>query len=706
MKNNILHRSKLLFAPVLLSLGLLASCEKEQQKKENDTKSTTISLSRISGSQKGRVTSVKGSKYLTKKERLAFVAAIKAPQEREDLLWSATSVAINPTNDENNNIVYITWHSNRQATDPATQWGGAIDVMNMAGTPSLINTYTSNLMKFNHVLYNNGTLFLSATGADRGGAIARATMNADGQEIMGADHVDCIGFPGASVNAVAPYNNQLVAVSGHRGTYATFDPAMEAKVYDYIKPEKNVIKPLTDDMAGFGGKYVIADNGNAYVLYDNGEGAVVLDMATGHKTETGVRLKSADKYTEIYNEKTGEWILTGDKSDYYGKHTMAIKNGIAYIACGYNGMIGVDLATGNKVCNLNLMTIGVHIYDNLLFTATASGLRIYDIKDDGDIVLDAFEVETYDETTGMPTSTNPASIETSLRHSPNFVTYDPATGYIYIAYGQTGVRVYKFRTDDDPGTPTEGGVDMGGDIIWATENLEGYYAWGEIFNIDDEPGKTFTHNGVTYTNDGSYYTFSNTNKTSYADMTNYKFFNNTNKLTKYTWQHVTGAAISEDGLTVLESMDDAAAVRLGNGWRMPTEEEWVDLINTADKAEEITQDGVTGMLITAPNGNTIFLPQTGYYNQSGQLKYTNEYYYWSSSLCKQVSRNADTRENLTGGFINGGNINRSWCDEALAPGFYAYFNNGQLYLQMNSGNELNGFTRCYGLKIRPVKDKK
>lgn len=687
---------------LLLSIGLLTGCEQEGKKKDNEPATNSIALKKATNN-KGRLTFVKQSKRLPKRHRLAFVAAISAPQDRTDLMWSATSVAVNPNNDANNNIVYVTWHSNYQAKDPATQWGGAIDIVNMGSAELTSYINSGKGLKFNHVLYSGNRLFLSATSSECGGAIGRAELNADGTEIIGESSIDRIGFPGASVNAIAEYNGQMLAVSGYRGTYATFAPNMEPSLYNYIKPEKNEIKPMTEDMAGFGGKYVLSANGTAYVLYDSGEGAVIEDM-NGNKIETGVKLISAQKDREVYNETTGEWELTGEKADYYGKHTMAIKGDYAYVACGYNGLIGVNLTTGEQVVNNNLMTIGLYAYEDYLFTATASGLRIYEIQQDGTLNLYAFEVETYDETTGLPTSDIPASIETSLRHSPNFVTYDPATGYIYIAYGQTGVRVYKFRTDDDP-TPTEGGIDMGGDILWAPENLEGYYAWGEIFNIDDEPGKTFTHNGVTYTNNGSYYTFSNTNKTSYADMTNYKFFNNTSKLTKYTWQHVQNTAISEDGLTVLESMDDAAAVRLGNGWRMPTREEWVDLINTAETAVETTQDGVTGLLITAPNGNTLFLPQTGYYNQSGQLKNTSEYYYWSSSLGTQVSRNSDSRENLTGGFINGGDVTRAWCDEALASGFYAYFAYGELYLQMNAGGELNGFTRCYGLKIRPVKDK-
>ncbi|MDE6493239.1 MAG: hypothetical protein K2L50_01470 [Bacteroidales bacterium] len=700
---------KAAFVPVLLiSAGLLTGCEKEGSKKDpNESAANSIVLKRSSGN-KGRLQIVKQSKRLPKRHRLAFVASISAPQDRQDLMWSATSVAVNPNNTAENNIVYVTWHSNYQAQNPATQWGGAIDIVNMnAAEPTLTSYINSGKgLKFNHVLYSGNRLFLSVTSSECGGAIGRAELNADGTEIIGESHIDRIGFPGASVNATAEYNGQMLAVSGYRGTYATFNANMEPMPYNYISPEKNEIEPMTEDMSGFGGKYVLSANGTAYVLYDSGEGAIIEDM-NGNKTEIGVKLTSAMKDREVYNETTGEWVLTGETSNHYGKHTMAIKGDYAYVACGYNGLVGVNLSTGEQVVNNNLMTIGLCAYEDYLFTATASGLRIYEIQDNGALNLYAFEVESYDETTGMPTSDIPASIETSLRHSPNFVAYDPATGYIYVAYGQTGVRVYKFRTDDTPDAPvTDGGVDMGGDILWATEDLEGYYAWGEIFTAQDQAGTSFTYNGTTYTNDGSYYTFSGTNKTSYTDYTNYKFFDNTAKLTKYTWRH-TNAALSEDGLTVLEPQDDAAVVRKGDGWRMPTAEEWVALINECQNEgsiEETTQDGVKGLLFTAANGNTIFLPQTGYYNYSGELKNTTDYYYWTSSLSTQINRNSDTRENLPGGFITGGDIARSWCDESLATVFIAYFAYGNLYIQ-KQGNELNGFDRCYGMKIRPVKDK-
>lgn len=52
---------------------------------------------------------------------------------------------------------------------------------------------------------------------------------------------------------------------------------------------------------------------------------------------------------------------------------------------------------------------------------------------------------------------------------------------------------------------------------------------------------------------------------------------------------------------------DAATVHLGKGWRMPTEKEFIELHDKCTKTW-CKQDGVVGVLFTAKNGNSIFIP--------------------------------------------------------------------------------------------------
>ena len=59
-------------------------------------------------------------------------------------------------------------------------------------------------------------------------------------------------------------------------------------------------------------------------------------------------------------------------------------------------------------------------------------------------------------------------------------------------------------------------------------------------------------------------------------------------------------------------IDDAAYVNWGKDWRIPTAQEWRDLLNETTKTREVV-NGVGGVRFTGPNGNSIFLPFAGVY---------------------------------------------------------------------------------------------
>ena len=84
-----------------------------------------------------------------------------------------------------------------------------------------------------------------------------------------------------------------------------------------------------------------------------------------------------------------------------------------------------------------------------------------------------------------------------------------------------------------------------------------------------------------------------------------------------------------DRKRVLDSEDDAATILLGSPWRIPTKEEYKELIEKCKWNEE-TLNGVKGCRVTGPNGNSIFLPLAGGY--SFGFPYEEGYgVYWSSS---------------------------------------------------------------------------
>ena len=117
-------------------------------------------------------------------------------------------------------------------------------------------------------------------------------------------------------------------------------------------------------------------------------------------------------------------------------------------------------------------------------------------------------------------------------------------------------------------------------------------------------------------------------------------------ITKYTiadgetgaiWYDSSGNFIG-DNKTVLDAADDAATQQLGSPWRMPTVDEITELLDKCTWTWT-TQDGVNGCQVDGPNGNSIFLPATGFVNDTALINKGDEGYYWSSSL-STLSRDA------------------------------------------------------------------
>lgn len=287
-----------------------------------------------------------------------------------------------------------------------------------------------------------------------------------------------------------------------------------------------------------------------------------------------------------------------------------------------------------------------------------------------------------------------------------------------LAQNHEALTCVKEETED----PHEG-VDMG-DIVWSTENMEGYYAWGEIFTAPtiDGPGDTeetaFTYGGTTYTNNAAYYPFAAQGGKKYYNYNHYRYFDGTSRLTKYQWNDDN---TSLDGKTTLDPTDDVATMRWGNGWRMPTKDEMDELINgkntvattgtttvklyNAETGEYYDKENVKALIVTSKiTNNTIVLPSMGYYGSNSEtdektktkitdFNYSPYFlYYWTSTLSTQIQYSSDNKSKRYGGFIYGTGVNRQWCNESLA------------WMALDYG-DFNGYDRSFGMKVRPVKDK-
>ena len=164
---------------------------------------------------------------------------------------------------------------------------------------------------------------------------------------------------------------------------------------------------------------------------------------------------------------------------------------------------------------------------------------------------------------------------------------------------------------------------------------------------------------------GDYFAWGETQPKDYYDWSTYQFLMD-NKLTKYCNNSSNGYNGFIDNLTTLLPEDDAATANWGNGWRMPTKEEWQELYSNTTCTWTI-QNGVNGRLFTAANGNSLFLPAAGYRENSG-LNVAGSYgYFWPSSLTDVPAR--------------------AWL-------FYFF----------SDGYELSHNFRYYGLSVRPVRE--
>ena len=175
-------------------------------------------------------------------------------------------------------------------------------------------------------------------------------------------------------------------------------------------------------------------------------------------------------------------------------------------------------------------------------------------------------------------------------------------------------------TDQNDATPPEGAVNLGLSVYWATCNLGAadpveygdYYAWGEV-----EPKSEYSWENYRFREDGN----------TEADII----------VSKYNSLDIHGAV---DGKTVLEPEDDAAHMRLGGKWRIPTIVEFQELIDSCEWTWT-NKRGVLGYNVESKvNGKSIFLPSTGYYFQKGLHGEEFGGYYWMSGTHATTSGKA------------------------------------------------------------------
>ena len=130
---------------------------------------------------------------------------------------------------------------------------------------------------------------------------------------------------------------------------------------------------------------------------------------------------------------------------------------------------------------------------------------------------------------------------------------------------------------------------------------------------------------------GNYYAWGETSPKSVYGWSTYAYGSDYDELTKYCNNSSYGLNGFTDNLTVLQSGDDAATANMGGGARMPTDEEWSELLSNTSSCWG-RYNGVYGRCFTGTNGSSLFLPAAGY-RYGSELDHAGSFGdYWSSSL--------------------------------------------------------------------------
>lgn len=156
---------------------------------------------------------------------------------------------------------------------------------------------------------------------------------------------------------------------------------------------------------------------------------------------------------------------------------------------------------------------------------------------------------------------------------------------------------------------------------------------------------------------GGYYAWGETEEKSDYGWDTYKYYNGSPGKCQNIGSNISGTQY------------DVARIKWGGSWRMPTFDEILELIGNCTW-KWTTYNGVNGQLVTGPNGNSIFLPATGYHGSMDFYDRGSGGYYWSA---------------------NGGYEGASCLSNSLG------FNDG-------GGNWGTSSNRSDGFPVRPVTD--
>lgn len=252
---------------------------------------------------------------------------------------------------------------------------------------------------------------------------------------------------------------------------------------------------------------------------------------------------------------------------------------------------------------------------------------------------------------GIYTKSYDSSNTDMVTMSANSVTFQ--RGMKTTTYSGNSISKLGIGDTPQPRPLTPRAIDLGLSVMWSYCNIGAtdsndygyYFAWGEI-----EPKNSYEWNC-------------------------YQWCNGTYKvITKY---NMDSSQETYDGKATLSQYDDAAQQIWGGDWRMPTKEEFQELVDKCTWTY-----GFGGYRITGPNGNSIWLPFSGF--RKGEIVFAED-----------GKIESGTNSQGTEGYLWATAVNESNPMYASAFTYRKYNNITQSYV-------FDNMTRKDGLAIRPV----
>lgn len=211
----------------------------------------------------------------------------------------------------------------------------------------------------------------------------------------------------------------------------------------------------------------------------------------------------------------------------------------------------------------------------------------------------------------------------------NFILFTLVSLYYIAAFGQ---KKYEMVVEKNDGT----------EIVINTEDIVRTYFREKNDGTTDDTEKPVAENAGEAIDLGLSVKWSSCNvgATNPEEYGGFYAWGETSEKETYSWNTYIFAesekVYNNLGEKICGTQYDVAHVKWGGSWRMPTISEFKELVDKCSWTASVL-NGVTGTLVTGPNGNSIFLPAGGRkYGSKGHRDAGEVGCYWSCSADNDV----------------------------------------------------------------------